>query len=79
MPFQPLKPVALLFAIMSNAAIGLGLPRCSLSKSLNPGLGIIPETRNISVTYKNTEIKDFSFHNINLQKRKIEPLPLQNS
>lgn len=51
-PFHPLKPVPMLFEIMSEFAIGLGLPYCSLSKSLNPWLGVLPEILNISANIK---------------------------
>lgn len=47
-PFQPPSPVPPTFDIRFEEAIGLGLLCRSLSKSPNPWLGIIPETRNIS-------------------------------
>lgn len=71
-PFRTLEPVPLLFGIISNELKGLGLPYCSLSKSLNPWLGAIPATRNISVT-KNSAYIDLSFYCVesNSQKLKI--------
>lgn len=51
-PFQPPNPAPGTLDIRFGEAIGLGLRFRNLSKSVNPWLDIIPETRKISAQQK---------------------------
>jgi hypothetical protein len=59
-PFQPPKPVPPTLEIRFEEAIGLGLLCRSLSKSPNPWLDIIPDTRKISTHKKSIYLRERS-------------------